>query len=168
MSTKKLLVIISLVIILFIGSVLVYYDKFKTINTTSSENFPTVSSMDSANSKNTVVKNDNVVNSKSSNYNDTTTKSSKNDSSSISSEQSDISYVSYTVKENDTVWSISKANMPNYSPIDKGDKIGVITYIANENKLKKFNDSNYIIYTGQQITIPKEVSISNAEKSQKK
>jgi len=71
-----------------------------------------------------------------------------------------IEFVKYTVKANDTLWKIVKANMPNYSSYPVGGVAGVVSYIGKENNLKKDNNDDYIVYSGQKITIPREKNIT--------
>jgi len=59
----------------------------------------------------------------------------------------------YTVKENDTVFSIVKTHMPSY---DKGK---IVEYIKNRNNI----NGSYKIAAGQKIVIPYEISIKTSK-----
>ncbi|MDP4147299.1 MAG: LysM peptidoglycan-binding domain-containing protein [Bacillota bacterium] len=160
MSNKKLLVILSLAVIVLIGSGIVYYDKHsKKVSTdtkpTSSSNIASKTNIKTAEPNNDTSK---KSDSKDNNSNSSADKAQgqKQANPADDETQDDISYISYTVKANDTVWKIAKENMPNYSLTDKDGKVGVVTYIVNKNNLKKIGNNSYSIYVGQKITIPSE------------
>jgi len=86
----------------------------------------------------------------------------KKDNSNLNTVPDDVVFVKYTVRANDTLWRIADTYMPEYNAYPEGDKEGVITFIVKENNLKKGNDGSYIIYSGQNLTIPKQKNIELA------
>lgn len=78
-------------------------------------------------------------------------------------------FIDYVVNPIDTLWGISRNYMPNYSDQDTQDTIGIITYIAEKNNIAKGTDGKYIIYYGQKLKIPAQLSIvSNVIKQSNK
>ena len=70
-----------------------------------------------------------------------------------------VTFVSYVVNPADTLWRIAKYYMPNYSVQDTEDTIGIITYIGEKYNLSKGTDGSYVIYYGQKLKIPAQMSI---------
>lgn len=70
-----------------------------------------------------------------------------------------VAFIDYTVNPADTLWKITRNYMPNYPAQDTENTIGIITYIAEKNYLQKGPDGNYVIYYGQKLKIPAQLSI---------
>ena len=82
------------------------------------------------------------------------------DTQGVSTSEMDVAYINdktnvgiYTVKKNDTVFSIAKAYMPNY------DKSKVLEFIKGRNSM----DASYTIAEGQKIVIPYEKAIETSK-----
>ena len=82
------------------------------------------------------------------------------DTEEVSTNEMDAAYINdktnvgiYTVKKDDTVFSIVKAYMPNH------DKSKVVEFIKNRNSI----DASYTIAEGQKIVIPYEKAIETAK-----
>jgi hypothetical protein len=82
------------------------------------------------------------------------------DTKGVSTNEMDVAYINdktnvgiYTVKKNDTVFSIVKAYMPNY------DKSKVLEFIKGRNSM----DASYTITEGQKIVIPYEKAIETSK-----
>ena len=82
------------------------------------------------------------------------------DTQGVSTNEMDVAYINdktnvgiYTVKKNDTVFSIVKAYMPNH------DKSKVLEFIKGRNSM----DASYTIEVGQKIVIPYEKAIETSK-----
>ena len=82
------------------------------------------------------------------------------DTQGVSTSEMDVAYINdktnvgiYTVKKNDTVFSIVKAYMPNH------DKSKVLEFIKGRNSM----DASYTIEVGQKIVIPYEKAIETSK-----
>lgn len=74
-----------------------------------------------------------------------------------------VTFIDYVVNPADTLWRIAKYYMPSYPVQDSEDTLGIITYIAEKNNLSKGTDGSYMIYYGQKLIVPAQLSIvSNA------
>lgn len=70
-----------------------------------------------------------------------------------------VTFIDYVVNPADTLWRIAKYYMPSYAVQDSEDTLGVITYIAEKNNLSKGTDGSYMIYYGQKLIVPAQLSI---------
>ena len=78
-------------------------------------------------------------------------------------------FIDYVVNPIDTLWGIARIYMPKFPDYDTADSIGIITYIAEMNNISKGTDGNYVIYYGQKLKIPAQLSIvSNVIKQSNK
>ncbi|ADL49857.1 LysM peptidoglycan-binding domain-containing protein [Clostridium cellulovorans] len=149
MTKKKLSIIISFIVILLIGSGVVYYNTYSSISREIQNSTASIKSNSSS-----------VINSAINNTNsDLSSEKTKNDSIATTSdatmavgiENEDFKFITYKVKSGDTLFSIASEHAPSYTWDSVKDAI------INKNSIKDPS----LIKAGDEIVIPEEIVKAN-------